>query len=670
MYDPTKFDFKGFAGSVASNLSDMMKNHDRLLRANITGDDLWAIYLGSFPEGTNPIFRERTHHDGNYDKNFIRRVGNVVAIENGVIRTIWDVSAASFPYDVVSAALADKVRSAAIAGMFRIEDGAVGHEPNFEFVEGTGRRLTWNHFHSVITAPHKTPNAASEIGKLNSKMGVYRRGLNEIAPAAVEVVLDLINDNNLHRGQEYKASLVDFQKSQTRYLSLTEAARDIFIWSTRINDIRNTVIGTLLVDISEGVDLTVAVAKFENKVSGTNFKRSKSLITEGMVKKAFEKIDELGLRDSLERRHAKLSDVSVNDVLWVDRGKASALRDSLMDTMLSSTKPTKTSGKAVDILLTDFMKDVAPGAESMDLLFEGKHQNRLMSVTAPIHSGIEPLFQWGNDFAWAYNGDVADSVIAKLVAAKGGNIKAALRVSLAWKNHDDYDFHAKCPDGHIYFSNKAGILDVDENAGGGKTRTPVENFAWTNPRDGKYEISVHNFCNRESSDYGFTIEMEVNGTITTFSYPKFISDKATINAISFSMKGGQVSDIKILNKDIVSSAMPQDIWGLTTEKYCKVNTILASPNFWEGTGSDRGNRHTFFILENAKNPEPCRGMYNEFLRSELSPYRKVFEILGSKTKVPYSDDQLSGVGFSSTQSADFIVKVTKGGSTREYRVLV
>ena len=57
------------------------------------------------------------------------------------------------------------------------------------------------------------------------------------------------------------------------------------------------------------------------------------------------------------------------------------------------------------------------------------------------------------------------------------------------------------------------------------------------------------------------------------------------------------------------------------------------------------------------NPEKARGLYNEFLRGDLHEHRKVFEILGSRLKVPKSEDQLSGVGFSSTQRNTALVRV-------------
>lgn len=95
--------------------------------------------------------------------------------------------------------------------------------------------------------------------------------------------------------------------------------------------------------------------------------------------------------------------------------------------------------------------------------------------------------------AWTYNGGVADSIKEKVRAA-GGQTEGFLRCSLAWSNYDDLDLHVVEPNNlEIYYSNRigrsGGKLDVDENAGYGKTRKPVENIIWVNERkmlEGKY----------------------------------------------------------------------------------------------------------------------------------------------------------------------------------------
>src|SRR5690606_21407108 len=89
--------------------------------------------------------------------------------------------------------------------------------------------------------------------------------------------------------------------------------------------------------------------------------------------------------------------------------------------------------------------------------------------------------------------------------------------------------------------------------------------------------------------------------------------------------------------------------------FVKVNTLLLSPNYWDDQAA--GNKHLFFILEGCANDEPARGIYNEFLRPELEKHRKVFEVLGNRTKCQPDGEQLSGLGFSFTQRNTATVRV-------------
>ena len=93
---------------------------------------------------------------------------------------------------------------------------------------------------------------------------------------------------------------------------------------------------------------------------------------------------------------------------------------------------------------------------------------------------------------------------------------------------------------------------------------------------------------------------------------------------------------------------------------------MKSPNYWDENAV--GNKHWFFILEGCKNDLPARGIYNEFLNSKFETHRKVFEVLGDRTKCQPTDDQLSGVGFSSTKGDSVIVKVLTSKGTQQYNI--
>src|SRR5690606_9278484 len=117
----------------------------------------------------------------------------------------------------------------------------------------------------------------------------------------------------------------------------------------------------LIQDLSAGMDLEAAVRSFESKVAPTNYKRTTALITPAMVNQAMETINGLGLEAALERRFARLSDVSVNNVLWVDNSVQSQMKDGIAGLLMGAAVPKqKGEAKAEDITMDEFMAKVVP----------------------------------------------------------------------------------------------------------------------------------------------------------------------------------------------------------------------------------------------------------------------------------------------------------------------
>lgn len=89
-----------------------------------------------------------------------------------------------------------------------------------------------------------------------------------------------------------------------------------------IGRIRNHSIGTLLINVSEDMDLDTAVKKYEQIVAPSNYKRPKAIFTKKMLEEAKNTITELGYMDSLQRRFANLNDITVNNVLFSNKSAA------------------------------------------------------------------------------------------------------------------------------------------------------------------------------------------------------------------------------------------------------------------------------------------------------------------------------------------------------------
>lgn len=666
-------DFTIFSKAIYSQFNEMSKS--RLFVVDVSSDQLWDYYLNSFPEGTNQIYKTNREYDCSCCRGFIRNIGAVVTLNNNTIQSVWDGGInVPFPYDVVSTQMRNLVKSSPIKTLFLTSQRHVGTESNIQQLDN-GSTVKWNHFHCEVPLQFISSDIGSRRSTEESTARVVQRGFEEITRYAIDTVLDLVQNNSIYRGHQYLKQLRDFSDAHMTYNALTsQLDKNHFVWrhNTQSLAIRNTSIGQLLINLSEGMDVEQAVRSYETMVAPANYRRTSAPITQGMVAKAEETLQKLNLLSALNRRHAVAEDVAIADVIFANRSTASVMRSALGDLLSNevqkSSKTVKAGARHSHVSMEHFLTQVLPNSTRLEVLFDNKLTGNLMSVTAPVDPSSGRLFPWDNSFAWSYNGDLTDSIKERVKKA-GGNVQGVCRVSLSWSNYDDLDLHVIEPNGaHIYYADKSprgalGRLDVDMNAGGPTTRSPVENVTWDDDiSPGVHRVLINNFHKRESIDVGFTVEVEFNGNIQTFSYDKALRNRDTIRAFAFHFgnNGLQIRDVGV---GIQYGHRPLNYWGMNTGSFQEVSMLCLSPNFW--SGQHFGNKHWFFILEGANNPEPTRGIYNEFLRQELRQHRKVFEVLADKTKCPPVERQLSGLGFSSTIPNELMVRVD---GTRTYIV--
>jgi len=664
-------EFKQFKTAVAKQFQSMRVQDTPMFFTKADKDAMWNTYLDSFPEGTNPVYRERREYDCSACRQFIRAVGNVVVVKNNELVSIWDIAVDEPAFQIVADAMSRLVKANLIENIFLSTEPTAGVDKNYEqLTEGV---QAWEHFY--VRLPHSVIVRGEQKGTMQSEARankeVLLRSLQELTDDAVETVLDLIAQNSLYRGEEHKGVVQRFKEVKQKFREINaEDQADNFAWvqsvalAGPVAKIRNTSIGTLLVDLSIGTDLEEAVRKYEAVVAPANYKRPTALVTQAMVEKAREKVEVLGLISALGRRYAQMSDICVNDILYVDRDSKKNLGGDVFDDIAASVPDKRGKGsydKVEEVPIEKFLKDVMPTATSFEVMVENPHTKNLFSLVAPTDPTAGLLFKWGNNFSWAYNGDMADSIKEK-VKASGGNVTGDLCCRLAWYNFDDLDLHMVEPTGeHIYYGNKVacgtgGQLDVDMNAGGTRSREPIENIFYGSKarmKEGIYLLYVNQYNQRESKDVGFEIEIDFMGDILHFAYDKVVKGSVTVATFEYSHKDG----IKII-ESLPSSSVTKEVWGLQTNKFHKVNLVMLSPNHWESSGTGVGNKHYFFVLEGCLNPDSARGFFNEFLSEKLNEHRKVFEIIGGKMKTEPSNNQLSGLGFSSTVRNHVLCRVT------------
>ena len=651
--------FNEFAKAVREKFEGMS---NRFVVSEPVKNDIWNRYLDSFPADKNKIYRERREYDCQTCKQFVRNVGNVVSFEeDGRLTTVWDVEADGEFREVA------RLMHSYVSGM-HIKDVFITGETHFgqyytSEIKDDGSIRQWHHLHADVPNECRVPRdqVATRKGSLKASHDILARSLSEITVASIDIILELIDQRSLYRGDEFGLTLRSFKNILETY-SGGQLPATTFAWmyvNSSTARFRNSVIGTLAVDISTGVELERAVASFESKVAPANYQRTNAIVTQSMIDKAIEKIDSLGLEPSLHRRLAKTEDVSINNVLFADRSVSQLMRGSLKSLLMKSVKTPKGKfDKVADIGIEDFVKDVLPNIESMEVMVEPRHN--FMTVTAANDSTSKKIFKWDNRFAWSYNGNFTDSVKERVKKA-GGDISGDLRVSLSWYNKDDLDIHLIRPGGDIiYYSRKTCKhckLDVDMNAAGPYVTNAVENISWnsiTDIEDGIHIIKVHNFSKRSSDDVGFQIEVEFLGKLFHFSSDVSPRSNEMFTIFKFEVKNGEIKFLDI-RSNVRGAPASTTTWDIETGKFHKVNMLMLSPNYWDD--NQVGNKHHFFILEGCKTEDKVRGIYNEFLETKLMEHRKVFDLLGDKMMCDPSDEQLSGIGFSN-QRNEMLCKVS------------
>lgn len=686
--------FKDFVKAIQKNLQQMSKDSSRLFTVNVDTEELYNLYLDSFPAGTNEIYRERREYDCSCCRHFIRDVGNVVSIKNGELHTIWGINPVSDDkYNVVAAALDAYVKQKAVSGVFLKKEKRIGTPENREMLP-TGKINKYEHFfvdlpEICIFKEYYGHTLEGDLSQFRDIRNVFKRSLDEISKEAVDTVLELIAQNSLYKGAEWKKQLTEFKNYQKEYGKLTDEQKELWIWEKSIaagaviGKIRNHSIGTLLVNISEGMDLDLAVRKYEQIVAPVNYKRPKAIFTKKMLEDAKKTITELGYMDSLQRRFATLDDITVNNILFSNKDAAKRITGAmdLFDEMEQDVAiDPKRFSKVEEISAEDFIKNVLPVAKELEVYLENKHIQNMVSLIAPEVAAAKTMFKWNNGMSWAYTGNITDSDIKENVKAAGGSVTGIVRFSIQWndgngKDNSDLDAHCLEPKGgdHIYFSHKisrytGGELDIDitdpiyqcKSNGG----VAVENITYPSKermKPGTYKFYVNQYSFRNSQ--GFKAEVEVNGEIHSYEYNSPVRGNVDVAEVILDQSG----NFKVVDKLPGNCAtISKDVWGIKTLQFTPVSVVCYSPNYWDEQ-KGIGHQHLFFMLKDCINPEEPNGYYNEFLKPELEQHRRVFEALGSKAHVKDVDDQLSGVGFSLTKRNDLIIKV-KGATERVLKV--
>lgn len=683
------------AKAMNEHFKKMTQSHKPLYRVNCTGDELWSKYIEGFQP--DPIFRDpnSSTHNCNMCKHFITHYGNIVSLnDDNTFTSIFDFEIPKTEkeeYEKSILAMRELIHKSKVDNLFVVTRDSIARS-NYDTcaikdyqhlglsknvkrytkeeaekfgVVKPNQIVTFNHMYLAIPAVYiknTYESIATITTKEKAKKNSLEKSLNEFTIETIELIIDLIEQQSILNGESQLGKLRAFLELSKKYSQVPEKQRNVWLWKQaqtfQYCHIRGEVIGTLLADIQSGMDITEACRAWNKKVDPANYMKAQAPITKMQIKNAQEFTEKNGYTESFTRRCATMADIEASEILHIHNGEVKPV--SIFD----AVKTTETSinsnkfNNLREISIEEFMQKILPDCNSLEAYFDNKHKNNLVTLITANQKDSKPIFKWGNNFSWTYTGNLAGkSLIAKAVKNAGGFVDAPLRFSIMW-NEDgrsivDLDAHVVEPKGEeIYYGHKhsyktLGQLDVDMIR---PHSVGVENIYWNDMSklvDGKYRFYVHNYDGGNTT--GVKAEIAVNGSVYTYQINENFKGSRDIAYIT--IKNGNIESIEHCAP--VVDAIGEKVYDLTTGQFHQVNLVCLSPNYWK---DNVGNKHYFFFLEGCKSPEKLRGFHNEFLNSDLTPHRKVLDVLAHTMQVESTDGQLSGLGFNSTIPDELIVR--------------
>lgn len=691
---------KEFNAKIQKKFTEMSQS-GKLFRVKLTGQEIWDLYLGSFSKEHDPVFRDpnSTVHNCNHCKNFVRRYGNIVSIDESYkIQTMFDVSDDDEFANTVKV-LTKAIKASEIVDVFvetfdelnslpyevckkssmLFQLGTASNQKRYNQAEADmygvvkpNEIRTFDHMYLSVDRQFIDMSGSSDraiMGSHRDDKNVFQTAMEKISLDTLNLVKDLINQGSLLNGAAHVHKIDQIIPMKEEYDSLAAAQRNNWCWvkSFKLPFARfgNELIGVLCTELSEGEELNKACQSWNKRVDPANYMKVTAPITQKQIAEAAAFVADNGYTESFNRRFATIDDIKVSEILHSNVGDGTIKSVSIFD----GVKPTSTRHKrnefdgVEDVTIEKFMKDILPTCSSVEAFFTGAHAGNLVSLTTANVTDSKPIFKWDNNYSWTFRGNLAGkSQIKEAVKTAGGKVDGILRFSIMWAEGDgdnsDLDAHCIEPMGEIYFANlklmSGGNLDVDITQPQSQApKGAVENITYpslSKMRNGKYKFYVHQYSGRGSR--GFKAEIEFNGESYSYEYPRSLGQKENVHVAEVTLKDGVFT---IVHKLEASAASSREIYGIETNQFHKVNLVCLSPNHW-GTNKV-GNKHYFFMIDGCKSPEAIRSFHNENLLPELAAHRKVLEVLGATNMIEPANKQLTGLGFNATVKDELIVRL-------------
>lgn len=366
---------------------------------------LYDQFLANLPQAA------RQHYNCNHCRTFVDRYGGLVEIvpENGyeALPVLWGPrSCVSTTFDAALQAVYHSVQGAKVTGVFLTGDAEWGMAFNEPTAPSPYAGRRWSHLHG--TYPHvfgdrKGTTAGQKMAEFSQDMGVLCRGLDEYSLDHVKEAVRVLESDHLEGSEKALALGKWFLDLREAWAETRGPAKRNQVWLAVATappgwaHVKNTMIGTLLDDIKCGMmDFAEVQKRWNAKMHPLKYQRPTALKA-GHLEVAEKLLEKLGATKSLERRFAKLEEVSQYAV-WMPSltSKANKPAGGVFDHLKPKVggpgpvKPLVLPPKTMTWSM--FRTTVLPVTTKIEISIP--MAGPFTGLTTAVHADAPPLFQW------------------------------------------------------------------------------------------------------------------------------------------------------------------------------------------------------------------------------------------------------------------------------------
>lgn len=398
-----------------------LQNADNIFRTSPA--NLAEEYVSNIPEDS------RQHYNCNACRNFLRRFGNLVIVDDAgkAKSAMWDAEDALSEHKAAVSKIKSLVEKSIITGVFYSSSEYLGEA--FDGYNEYGGNKTYKHLNVQLPSEHvrqyspvKTDyqaesevlqnfkNVQSVLFHTSNTSDSKEKGQVNFNDSVYQKAIALIRTSlSLEVAQKHMGCLqfiLDLRKKLDTKNHLTHrSVRKALVWKAVANapkgfcHPRSNVTWKLLDDIDSGMDDSRAMNAFKRTISSDVYMRPQAPPSTGTVKRAEEIFEKMNLKESLPRRFARLEELQT---YWKPKPEAVSGNSQTAGIFghleTKENKGAKTNlievSNSQPMTFVKFIKDILPTAEKIELFIPSGRKIPIAGILTAVNPEAPPILKW------------------------------------------------------------------------------------------------------------------------------------------------------------------------------------------------------------------------------------------------------------------------------------